>query len=751
MSQSPQEPPPPNQQPNKSPNWGLVILLSIIGSILFIAFGFGDGLGGASERLKLDQFTDLYREGAIVQNSQKRFPITVTTDSSGKEGVITAYRYKEVPKAEYVKFYLPYTPNDRINEQFNRYGVTESLNRVPSRNEQGELLTEIGQRLSSDEFFALGEEGRLLNKGNNTPTIYVVEGKHTLVGSYRKIPTEKVDRNNVSQVEIVFSNEFEGEKVKRLLGSRAVYKVDSNMWFSLFINLLPIAIILLLFFFIFRAQSGGPNAAMKFAKSRARLLDPKKNRVTFKDVAGVTEAKDEVWEIVEFLRNPKKFHDIGGIIPKGILMVGSPGTGKTLLARAIAGEADVPFFTISGSDFVEMFVGVGASRVRDMFAEAKRHSPCLIFIDEIDAVGRHRGHGVGGGHDEREQTLNAMLVEMDGFTANENVIVIAATNRVDVLDPALLRPGRFDRQVVVNLPDAAGREQILAVHVRKVKMAPNVDLAPIARATTGFSGAELANLVNEAALLAARLDKKQVEQSDLEEAREKVRWGRERRSMELTDKEKYMTAIHEAGHAICLLKTPLNKTLPLHKVTIIPRGPALGVTMMLPEDDKHSEHKSELLDYIVVAMGGRVAEEVIFGDISGGARGDIKSATDIARRMVCVYGMSEKLGPVEYGSNQGEVFLAREIAHSSRNYSERTAQLIDEEIQRIVEENYARSQEILNESREGLLLIADKLMEFESLTGEQVKELLETGVMQNPPHRDLPPPLPEEHLQEEQA
>ncbi len=751
MSQSPQEPPSQNPQPNKSPNWGLVILLSIIGGILFIAFGFGDGLGGASKRLKLDQFTDLYREGAIVQNSQKRFPITVTTDSSGKEGVITAYRYKTIPKAEYAEFYLPYTPNEKINEQFNRYGITKSVNQIPTRNEQGQLLTEIGQRLSSDELFALGEEGRLLNKGNTTPTIYVTEGKHTLVGSYRKIPTEKVDRNNVSQVEVVFSNEFEGEKVKRLLGSRAVYKVDSNMWFSLFINLLPIAIILLLFFFIFRAQSGGPNAAMKFAKSRARLLDPKKNRVTFKDVAGVTEAKDEVWEIVEFLRNPQKFHEIGGIIPKGILMVGSPGTGKTLLARAIAGEADVPFFTISGSDFVEMFVGVGASRVRDMFAEAKRHSPCLIFIDEIDAVGRHRGHGVGGGHDEREQTLNAMLVEMDGFTANENVIVIAATNRVDVLDPALLRPGRFDRQVVVNLPDAAGREQILAVHVRKVKMAPNVDLAPIARATTGFSGAELANLVNEAALLAARLDKKQVEQSDLEEAREKVRWGRERRSMELTDKEKYMTAIHEAGHAICLLKTPLNKTLPLHKVTIIPRGPALGVTMMLPEEDKHSEHKSELLDYIVVAMGGRVAEEVIFGDISGGARGDIKSATDIARRMVCVYGMSEKLGPVEYGSNQGEVFLARDIAHSSRNYSERTAQLIDEEIQRIVEENYARSQQILNESRDGLLLIADKLMEFESLTGEQVKELLETGVMQNPPHRDVPPPLPEEHLQEEQA
>ncbi len=740
MSQSPPDPPKNSPNPPKQTNWGLLILLSIIGVILYIAFGFGDGVGGTGKQMKLVEFTDLYREGTIVQNSQNRFPITVTTDSGGKEGVIKAHRYTTPPKAEYVKFNLPFTPDNKITEQFNRYGITKTLDSPAPVEGIGKTLK------SSEELFRFGEEGRILLEGSDAPVIYEHGDKAVLVASYRKIPTGKVDRQNVTPVEVIFSIEFEGQKVQNLLGSRAQYKVDSNMWFSLFINLLPVAIILLLFFFIFRAQSGGPNAAMKFAKSRARLLDPKKNRVTFKDVAGVSEAKEEVWEIVEFLRNPQKFQDIGGTIPKGILMVGSPGTGKTLLARAIAGEADVPFFTISGSDFVEMFVGVGASRVRDMFTEAKRHSPCLIFIDEIDAVGRHRGHGVGGGHDEREQTLNAMLVEMDGFTANENVIVIAATNRVDVLDPALLRPGRFDRQVVVNLPDAAGREQILRVHVRKVKMDPTVDLNPIARATTGFSGAELANLVNEAALIAARLNKKQVEQSDLEEAREKVRWGRERRSLELTDKDKYMTAIHEAGHAICLLKTPLSQTLPLHKVTIIPRGPALGVTMMLPEEDKHSEHKSELLDYIVVAMGGRVAEEVIFGDISGGARGDIKSATDIARKMVCVYGMSEKLGPVEYGSNHGEVFLARDIAHSSRNFSERTAQTIDEEIQRIVEENYARSQAILRDSRERLLLIADKLMEFESLSGDQIKELLETGEMADPPRRDVPPPVPQDLL-----
>ncbi|MBR5879970.1 MAG: ATP-dependent zinc metalloprotease FtsH [Akkermansia sp.] len=630
---------------------------------------------------------------------------------------------------------MPFTESDDVRALCNRFGITTT--RV--ENTPAELK---GERIWSTEDFArMGAEGRIITT-SSSPVIYEYAGQGIIVGEYRKTPTGTVTIKDLEPVRVEFNSAFQGEQVRDLLGNQVKYTVESNTWSMFLVNVLPFALLLLLIFFFFRAQSGGPGGAMKFARSRARLLDPNQNKVTFKDVAGISEAKEEVWEIVEFPRNPQKFRNLGGTIPKGVLMVGPPGTGKTLLARAIAGEAGVPFYTISGSDFVEMFVGVGASRVRDMFAEAKKHSPCLIFIDEIDAVGRHRGHGVGGGHDEREQTLNALLVEMDGFTANENVIVIAATNRVDVLDPALLRPGRFDRQVTVNLPDAAGREQILRVHARKVKLAPDVDLGPIARATTGFSGAELANLVNEAALIAARHNKPTVQQGDLEEAREKVRWGRERRSLEISDKEKYMTAVHEAGHAVCLLKTALAKSLPLHKVTIIPRGPALGVTMMLPDEDKHSEYKSELLDYIVMAMGGRCAELVTFGDISGGARGDIHQATAIARKMVCVYGMSDKLGPIEYGSNHSEVFLARDISQTTRNFSEHTAQIIDEEIQRIVTENYNRAVTILTENKERLLLIADKLIEFETLSGKQVAELLETGEMTDPPVRQLPPPMP---------
>jgi len=384
--------------------------------------------------------------------------------------------------------------------------------------------------------------------------------------------------------------------------------------------------------------------AMSFGKSKAKLLSQDRDKVTFKDVAGIQEAKEELWEIVEYLRDPRKFQKLGGNIPKGILMVGSPGTGKTLMARAIAGEADVPFFTISGSDFVEMFVGVGASRVRDMFEQGKKSAPCLIFIDEIDAVGRHRGHGMGGGHDEREQTLNALLVEMDGFDTQEGVIIIAATNRPDVLDPALLRPGRFDRQVTVALPDVKGREQILGVHVKKIKIAADVDLAVIAKGTPGFSGAELANLINEAALLAVRRDLKAVTLSELEEARDKVRWGRERRSLALSEKEKENTAYHEAGHAI--LNVLLDHTDPLHKVTIIPRGPSLGSTMFLPSEDKFNYRKKELLAQLIVLMGGRVAEEIVFGDVTNGAMGDIRMATNITRSMICEWGMSEDLGMI---------------------------------------------------------------------------------------------------------
>ena len=731
----------PNKQPNKlptpggSPNWGVMILMAVITGILIVAFMFDGSFASPGRTISLEQFRQDYRAGKVVLNEPKKFPLEVVLDSSSTEGTITAYEYKNLPQFPKAEFYMPFTDSDDVRALCNRFGITTT--RV--ENAPAELK---GERIWSTEDFArMGAEGRIITT-SSSPVIYEYAGQGIIVGEYRKAPTGTITIKELEPVRVEFNSAFQGEQVRDLLGNQVKYTVESNTWSMFLVNVLPFALLLLLIFFFFRAQSGGPGGAMKFARSRARLLDPNQNKVTFKDVAGISEAKEEVWEIVEFLRNPQKFRNLGGTIPKGVLMVGPPGTGKTLLARAIAGEAGVPFYTISGSDFVEMFVGVGASRVRDMFAEAKKHSPCLIFIDEIDAVGRHRGHGVGGGHDEREQTLNALLVEMDGFTANENVIVIAATNRVDVLDPALLRPGRFDRQVTVNLPDAAGREQILRVHARKVKLAPEVDLGPIARATTGFSGAELANLVNEAALIAARHNKPTVQQGDLEEAREKVRWGRERRSLEISDKEKYMTAVHEAGHAVCLLKTALAKSLPLHKVTIIPRGPALGVTMMLPDEDKHSEYKSELLDYIVMAMGGRCAELVTFGDISGGARGDIHQATAIARKMVCVYGMSDKLGPIEYGSNHSEVFLARDISQTSRNFSEHTAQIIDEEIQRIVTENYNRAVTILTENKERLLLIADKLIEFETLSGKQVAELLETGEMTDPPVRQLPPPMP---------
>ena len=739
MPDSPDQKPdgPQPVPPASQPNWGLWLLISVIAGVILLAFVFDGEIGHSTKKMNLGEFEQAYRTGNVVMTDPKDYPIEVITRDNSAEGLLTAYIYKETPHYTYKRFYMPFTNSDEIKALCNRFGITSTT--------EGDLTPPAdAHRVSStQEFRTLGEEGRIDLNAPHEPVIYLSgKGGGVIVGMYRQTPQEKVSRREVQPVSVVFNRAFQGDSIREMLGTHAVYKVESSTLQSILINCLPILFLLIIFIIFFRMQNNGPSGAMKFAKSRARLLDPTRNSISFNDVAGISEAKEEVWEIVEFLRKPEKFRALGGKIPRGVLMVGPPGTGKTLLAKAIAGEAKVPFFTISGSDFVEMFVGVGASRVRDMFAEAKKHTPCLIFIDEIDAVGRHRGHGVGGGHDEREQTLNALLVEMDGFTDNENIIVIAATNRVDVLDPALLRPGRFDRQVMVNLPDAAGREQILRVHARKVKLAPEVDLSIVARATTGFSGAELANLMNESALVAVRRGHDTVQQDDLEEAREKVRWGRERRSLEITEREKRMTAIHEAGHAICLLRTTLAKSLPLHKVTIIPRGPALGVTMMLPDEDKHSEYKSELLDYIVMAMGGRCAELVVFGDISGGASGDIRQATAIARKMVCVYGMSEKLGPIEYGSSHGEVFLARDLAQTTRNFSERTAQLIDEEIQRLVEENYRRALDILTENKERLLLIADKLMEYETLSGEHIRELLDTGSMTNPPLRELPPEIP---------
>jgi cell division protease FtsH len=515
---------------------------------------------------------------------------------------------------------------------------------------------------------------------------------------------------------------------------------SSNVVASVLMGFLPIALFLLILYFFFRQQIRmAGKGALNFGKSKARMLARDKNKVTFKDVAGVEEAKEEVQEIVEFLRDPKKFQKLGGRIPKGVLMVGPPGTGKTLLARAIAGEADVPFFSISGSDFVEMFVGVGASRVRDMFEQGKKSAPCLIFIDEIDAVGRHRGHGLGGGHDEREQTLNALLVEMDGFDTQEGVIIIAATNRPDVLDPALLRPGRFDRQITVNLPDVKGREEILRVHSKKVKLAEDVDMAVIARGTPGYSGAELANVINEAALLAARKNLKAITRSELEEARDKVRWGKERRSLAMSDKEKENTAYHEAGHAIlCKL---LEHTDPLHKVTIIPRGPSLGSTMYLPTEDKYTHRKNELLDRLVMIMGGRVAEELVFGDVTNGARGDIGQATNIARRMVCEWGMSERLGMVEYGEHEDYVFLGRDM-HKNRNYSEATAQEIDAEVSKLCNDAYGRAKELIGAHRAKLEAIAKALLVYETLDGDHVAEIMEHGRLINPPASSKPPTQP---------
>ncbi|MBT6117291.1 MAG: ATP-dependent metallopeptidase FtsH/Yme1/Tma family protein [Rhodospirillaceae bacterium] len=492
---------------------------------------------------------------------------------------------------------------------------------------------------------------------------------------------------------------------------------------SVLISWFPMLLLIGVWIFFMRQMQSGGGKAMGFGKSRARLLTEKSGRITFEDVAGVEEAKQEVQEVVEFLRDPQKFQRLGGKIPKGVLLVGPPGTGKTLLARAIAGEANVPFFTISGSDFVEMFVGVGASRVRDMFEQGKKNAPCIIFIDEIDAVGRHRGAGLGGGNDEREQTLNQLLVEMDGFESNEGVILIAATNRPDVLDPALLRPGRFDRQVVVPNPDILGREQILKVHTRKVPLAPDVDHRVIARGTPGFSGADLANLVNEAALLAARKNKRMVTMAEMEEAKDKVMMGAERRSMVMSEEEKKLTAYHEGGHALVMLKIAGHD--PLHKVTIIPRGRALGVTMFLPERDKYSHKRMEIEALIASLFGGRVAEELIFGpeSVTTGASDDIRKATGLARRMVTEWGMSEKLGPLRYEDNDEEVFLGHSVTQH-KNVSDATARAIDEEVKRLVELGEAKAREIITENIDDLHTIATGLLEYETLSNADIQALL---------------------------
>jgi cell division protease FtsH len=494
-------------------------------------------------------------------------------------------------------------------------------------------------------------------------------------------------------------------------------------WSSTLVTLLPMLFIGIMFFLFMRQLQAGGGKAMSFGKAKARMLSDSQNKVTFADVAGIDEAKDEVEEIIAFLKDPKKFQRLGGRIPKGVLLIGSPGTGKTLLARAIAGEAGVPFFSISGSDFVEMFVGVGASRVRDLFEQGKKHAPCIIFIDEIDAVGRHRGAGLGGGHDEREQTLNQLLVEMDGFESNDGVIIVAATNRPDVLDPAILRPGRFDRRITVPRPDVRGREEILRVHTKRTPLSPDVELDIIARGTPGFSGADLENLVNEAALLAARQDKDAIKMVDFELAKDKVYMGTERRSMVISDDEKRTTAVHEAGHT--LISVLITHQDPVHKVTIIPRGPALGVTWYLPKDDRHNLSKEQAESSIAVALGGRIAEEIIFGRMTTGAGNDIEKATEIAHKMVCEWGMSEKLGPLAYGKKEESIFLGRDYGQRSQDYSENTAQEIDQEVRAIVQRQYTKVKDALTQSKDKLQRLADVLIERETLDAEEISAVLE--------------------------
>ncbi|VGO15965.1 ATP-dependent zinc metalloprotease FtsH [Pontiella desulfatans] len=534
------------------------------------------------------------------------------------------------------------------------------------------------------------------------------------------------------------------EKLMEMLednGVQVKVKRPKTMLVSILANIVPFILIFGIIYFIFiRQMKNAGRGAMSFGKSRAKLLTQDKNKITFKDVAGVDEAKEELAEVVEFLKDPKRFQKLGGKMPKGVLLSGSPGTGKTLLAKAVAGEADVPFFTISGSDFVEMFVGIGASRVRDMFEQGKKNAPCIIFIDEIDAVGRSRFSGIGGGHDEREQTLNALLVEMDGFDTQEGIIIVAATNRPDVLDPALLRPGRFDRQVVVDLPTLEGREQILKIHSRNVRLSDQVDLKRSARGTPGFSGADLANLVNEAALLASRRGADFVEQEDMEEARDKVMWGRERRSHVLDPEEKKLTAYHEAGHAIAMYKTP--ECEPIHKVTIIPRGRALGATMSLPEKDRYTQSQKRLEADLVALMGGRAAEEMIFEDVTTGAHNDIERSTMIARAMVCEYGMSKLLGPQNLGSHNQPVFLGQGIS-GAHEHSEETSQKIDQEVQRILAEAYDKCMKILTDNREQLVALSELLIEREVLDFAEVDSIMKTGKLPEGSEKTEPPPIEE--------
>jgi cell division protease FtsH len=751
---------PPNSQPPNHPsnrpsgenngfNWRLLVLLGVASVILGLAL-FGTPMGKTPKTLTYSDFRKAWDQDRIVFNDSKK-PLKVITSDTAFDAVIVGHVKPELvvpknPERKTTEFRVRVNMELQGEEIKDLLGEKTPIQQVPAFPTDGNVetltLADLRRSLAFDEIKRDDSVSplRILTSADSRDAVIV--GTREVITNLQpaKDPTGKAVESEPFRVEV--STAIQGEELRKLVQEKATYERTDNYLKNALITFLPFLLVIGILIFLFRQQmKSAGRGAMSFGKSKARLLTMDRNKVTFKDVAGIQEAKEELFEIVDFLRDPRKFQKLGGSIPKGVLMVGSPGTGKTLLARAIAGEADVPFFSISGSDFVEMFVGVGASRVRDMFEQGKKHAPCLIFIDEIDAVGRHRGHGMGGGHDEREQTLNQLLVEMDGFDTQEGVIIIAATNRPDVLDPALLRPGRFDRQVTINLPDVNGREEILRVHVKKIKLAANVDLSKIAKGTPGFSGAELANLVNESALLAARRGLSAVTLDEMEEARDKVRWGRERRSLAMSDKEKVGTAWHEAGHAY--LNMVLPHTNSLHKVTIIPRGPYLGATMYLPEGDKYSTQKKEALANLVVTMGGRIAESFHSDDVSNGASGDIRQATSLARHMVCEWGMSDKLGMVEYGEGDAPVFLARDMA-KSRNYSEETARIIDSEIKRFIDEAYQTAERILSENKDKVELIANALLEYETLDASHLRDLIEHGVMKDPPSAPKPPPVPDE-------
>ena len=762
MSDSPNPTPPPSNpnRPNGDANgfnWRLLGLLTLAMVVLGIAY-LAPGMSKVVKILSYPEFRQAWDQGRVVLENAKQ-PLKVVTSDTAYDAKITGWvapmmiepKDPQKKQSEFRVLVNLSLQGDKIREMLGDNIRMQQIanpgeSPIEGDNIESLSLAEFSKALALNQIKTndLINPLRILTTAGSTDAVIV--GRREVVTNLVAPKDANGKALEAAPFSVTVSVPILGEDLKKLLQTNANYDPTTDYLKSALFTFLPFLLIIGILFFLFRQQmKSAGRGAMSFGKSKARLLTMDRNKVTFKDVAGIQEAKEELFEIVDFLRDPRKFQKLGGSIPKGVLMVGSPGTGKTLLARAIAGEADVPFFSISGSDFVEMFVGVGASRVRDMFEQGRKHAPCLIFIDEIDAVGRHRGHGMGGGHDEREQTLNQLLVEMDGFDTQEGVIIIAATNRPDVLDPALLRPGRFDRQVTISLPDVNGREEILRVHVKKIKLAAGVDLSKIARGTPGFSGAELANLINESALLAARRGLSAVTLDEMEEARDKVRWGRERRSLAMSDKEKTGTAWHEAGHAY--LNMVLPDTSPLHKVTIIPRGPYLGATMYLPDGDKYSTQKKEALANLIVTMGGRIAEGFHSDDVSNGASGDIRQATALSRAMVCEWGMSEKLGMVEYGEGDGPVFLGRgDMGGRRTNYSGHTARIIDEEIKHFIDNAYAIATRVLNEGRDKVELIAKALLEFETLDAAHLRDIIDFGEMKNPPSAPKPPPVPDEFM-----